>query len=183
MRATTQSSADRYRPKSSAIDAQREIARLSVKFNIKVGLTASGPAAYVGKRTKGLRRTHWDLEEVLSAGFTLLPWEGEWVRASSCGLQGLTGCNRDSHLILDDANRVFVALCGRPKGSDWASVISDATTAMGQVRDDGIACGAFSDDDLDHRRGKFLAFAAGVSFGGGQVVCCLPPPVCHGVAS
>jgi len=28
----------------------------------------------------------------------------------------------------------------------------------------------FSEDDLDHRRGKFLAIPVGVSFGGGQTV-------------
>jgi hypothetical protein len=38
------------------------------------------------------------------------------------------------------------------------------------MRTKGIQLGVFKSEDLEHRRGSFLAVASGVSFGGGQTV-------------
>ena len=73
--------------------------------------------------------------------------------------------------MLDKEGRVCAFLAGRPGGPDWGGVSSRASEALQRMRLLGVESGAFSSDDLDHRRGNFLAVASGVSFGGGQTVC------------
>lgn len=62
-------------------------------------------------------------------------------------------------------------MAGRPSSSDWDNDMVEASDALKKARTLGIANGGFKDGDLQHRRGAFLAFASGVSFGGGQKVC------------
>lgn len=74
--------------------------------------------------------------------------------------------------MLYDKNGIIVAtLVGRPwDDRTWAMAVQGASNTLSSVRMEGVASGAFKPPDLDHRRGKFLAFASGVSFGGGQKV-------------
>lgn len=55
---------------------------------------------------------------------------------------------------------------GQPEEQKWSKAMEDAATAMEEAREQ---C-SFKPEDLDHRRGPFPALAAGVSFGGGQVI-------------
>ena len=73
--------------------------------------------------------------------------------------------------MLDKEGRIVAFLAGRPDGPDWGGVSSRASEALQRMQLLGVESGAFSSDDLDHRRGNFLAVASGVSFGGGQTVC------------
>ncbi|KAF8873851.1 hypothetical protein CPB84DRAFT_1690532 [Gymnopilus junonius] len=73
---------------------------------------------------------------------------------------------RTPHILSDSENRIGVILVGRPDSEDWDEVVQGATEAMEAVRRIGAQHKAFKKKDVDHRRGKFTAFAAGVSFGG-----------------
>lgn len=65
---------------------------------------------------------------------------------------------------------MVVALVGKPLDESWPDVISRAEARLAAFREEGLRIGAFDQNDLNHRRGNFLAVAAGVSFGGGQTV-------------
>lgn len=59
----------------------------------------------------------------------------------------------------------------KPAGAnDWDACVRRACSKMENVRDRALGSGAFQPEDLDHRRGEFLAINAGVSFGGGATV-------------
>jgi len=72
--------------------------------------------------------------------------------------------------LLDKEGRIIVFLAGRPDGSDWDGVTSRSSDVLQRMRIKGTKSHAFKPEELDHRRGKFLAVASGVSFGGGQTV-------------
>jgi hypothetical protein len=71
---------------------------------------------------------------------------------------------------LDQEKRIVAALVGQPDDPEWSKVIDAAAAVMQEVQQLGMGEDIFSEDDLDHRRGKFLAIPVGVSFGGGQTV-------------
>lgn len=75
---------------------------------------------------------------------------------------------RTSEVLTDMEDYCSVILAGKP--DNWDAVNMSATSEMAEVRDEGLANGAFKPVNADHRRGKFLAFASGVSYGGGQMV-------------
>jgi len=64
---------------------------------------------------------------------------------------------------------------GRPNDPTWDQVVHDAAAVMEEVREAGFEEGCFSEKFLSHRRGEFVAFPVGVSFGGGQKVCAFIP--------
>lgn len=68
----------------------------------------------------------------------------------------------------DEEDFCSVILAGQPEG--WDAVNASVTQEMADMRDEGLANGAFKSTSADHRRGKFLAVASGVSYGGGQMV-------------
>lgn len=77
----------------------------------------------------------------------------------------------DTRVILDTDGRAMAVLVGQPcDDPTWGPSAARAGEALLNVRTEGLARGAFRAADLDHRRGKFLAVASGVSFGGGQTV-------------
>jgi len=76
-----------------------------------------------------------------------------------------------SRRILDSKNRVIVALVGRPSDPSWDQAVEDAAAVMAEVQEEGLVEDSFPDKFLSHRRGEFVAFPVGVSFGGGQKVC------------
>ena len=82
-----------------------------------------------------------------------------------------SSCSQTRFLV-DSSDRIIVVLAGRPKDPTWDHVVAGASAAMEGVRKAGQKSGSFRDKDLSHRRGEFVALAAGVSFGGGQTVCC-----------
>ncbi|KAJ7593566.1 hypothetical protein C8J56DRAFT_1046017 [Mycena floridula] len=61
-----------------------------------------------------------------------------------------------------------MVLIGRPEGQGWDHVCTAAATALKEFRQLSEEQNVFSGDAYDHRRGKFLAVAVGISFGGGQ---------------
>lgn len=62
----------------------------------------------------------------------------------------------------------MVILAGQPK--NWHGVIEGAAEVLAGVREESDMKDVFAMSDSDHRRGKFLAVASGVSFGGGSTV-------------
>ncbi|RDB25497.1 hypothetical protein Hypma_007803 [Hypsizygus marmoreus] len=101
---------------------------------------------------------------------TCIPREGEkeFTVDELCGpeynmkLIDWDGCL--SRPILDVEARVVGVLAGRPRGSDWDATVDQATRELAFARESLRP----SDKDSDHRRGKFPALVAGISFGGGQ---------------
>ncbi|TFK70210.1 hypothetical protein BDN72DRAFT_766924, partial [Pluteus cervinus] len=75
------------------------------------------------------------------------------------------------HSILDSEGRIIGALVGRPSHPGWEDAKRDACDALRHIRLESEAGGCFGPDDLDHRRGRFLALPVGISYGGGQMVC------------
>lgn len=75
---------------------------------------------------------------------------------------------RTPEVLTDTEDYCSVILAGKP--DNWDAVNTSATSEMAEVRDEGLTSGAFKPVNADHRRGKFLAVASGVSYGGGQMV-------------
>jgi hypothetical protein len=73
--------------------------------------------------------------------------------------------------IVDSKDRIIAVLVGQPNDPTWDQAILDATMAMESAQEEGQEEGCFTEKFLSHRRGEFLAFPVGVSFGGGQKVC------------
>lgn len=65
---------------------------------------------------------------------------------------------------------MFVSFVARPKESSWMNAIMGAARAITFLREECLRLNLVKPKDLNHRRGKFLALASGVSFGGGQTV-------------
>lgn len=73
--------------------------------------------------------------------------------------------------IVDSGNRLFMVFLRRPVGAtDWDECVRRASDKMIEAREKGLASGAWTQKDLDHHRGSFLAINSGVSFGGGPTV-------------
>ncbi|KAJ7113453.1 hypothetical protein C8R44DRAFT_536995, partial [Mycena epipterygia] len=70
--------------------------------------------------------------------------------------------------ILDRQGRIICAFIGTPEDPEWPNVVAQAVEAMKEAREQGLAEGAFSAGDLNHRRGSFWSVTGGVSHGGGQ---------------
>ncbi|KAF8218435.1 hypothetical protein L208DRAFT_1351520, partial [Tricholoma matsutake] len=74
--------------------------------------------------------------------------------------------------IEDHAGRIFCVGIGQPYDSNqpeeqkWSKGMVDVEREMEEASEQ---C-SFDSKDLNHRRGSFPALAAGVSFGGGQVI-------------
>jgi hypothetical protein len=64
---------------------------------------------------------------------------------------------------------VIGVMGGIPQDGDWRDIPRNASKALEEAR--GKL--SFSEEDLNHRRGKYPAFAVGLSHGGGQKVCFL----------
>lgn len=80
-----------------------------------------------------------------------------------------------TRLIVDTKGRIMAILVGCPADGAWSETIDRMGSALNRTRVEGIASGAFSSEHSEHRRGKFLAVASGVSFGGGQMVSRMHP--------
>lgn len=68
--------------------------------------------------------------------------------------------------LVDHNRRVIVMLAGRPSDPDWDNVIAEATAML-------LASGeAYNErgEDISHRRGRYVVYACGVLYGGGQRV-------------
>jgi hypothetical protein len=77
---------------------------------------------------------------------------------------------RTTRLILDREGRIIAAMVGQPDDPKWTDVVGDAAEVMQEVQRLGADMDLFTDKNLHHRRGEFLAIPLGVSFGGGQTV-------------
>jgi hypothetical protein len=76
-----------------------------------------------------------------------------------------TGC-RVSCPIADGKGRVIATLCGHPDDPSWEAAHKEAAAVMKRAQ----RCIRPTKQNSKHRRGHFIALAAGVSFGGGQKV-------------
>ena len=77
-------------------------------------------------------------------------------------------------LILDKEERIVAALVGQPEDPQWKDIVDSAAEVMQGVERQGASMDLFTEKNLHHRRGEFLAIPAGVSFGGGQMVQAQP---------
>jgi hypothetical protein len=59
---------------------------------------------------------------------------------------------------------------GQPDDPKWRDVAADAAEVMQEVQRLGADMDLFTDKNLHHQRGEFLAIPVGISFGGGQTV-------------
>lgn len=73
-------------------------------------------------------------------------------------------------MILDKEKRIIAVLVGQPDDPMWKDAVNDAAGVMQEVERLGACQDLFTEKNLHHRRGEFLAVPAGVSFGGGQKV-------------
>jgi len=72
--------------------------------------------------------------------------------------------------VLDKEERIIAVLVGQPDDPQWGDTINAAAEVMREVERLGGSMDLFTEKNLHHRRGEFLAIPAGVSFGGGQMV-------------
>lgn len=77
-----------------------------------------------------------------------------------------TTIHSTSRPIVDAEGRVIASLCGHPNDPDWESVHTQAANLMREAEPKIRR----TEKNSQHRRGRFVALAAGVSFGGGQKV-------------
>jgi hypothetical protein len=75
--------------------------------------------------------------------------------------------SRTPQPIVDQLDRIIAILAGQPRDSEGWSKTHEA--AAEDIRMAGDSC-SFTEDQTDHRRGKFRALTRGVSLGGGQTV-------------
>lgn len=68
--------------------------------------------------------------------------------------------------IVDGDGRIIAVCCGHPNDSTWDATHQSAADAIDTSRSQ-LHC---PPKHKMHRRGEFPAFAAGVSYGGGQKV-------------
>lgn len=61
---------------------------------------------------------------------------------------------------------MFMVLVGQPQDTNWEHVNREVQEAFDEAREHF----EFKPEQIDHRRGPFPAFAAGISYGGGQTV-------------
>lgn len=81
-------------------------------------------------------------------------------------------------VFTDEEGLVFLVLAGKPTDADWPAVCDSAAVALSETARIGLENGAFTLDDLIHRRGwSFFALPVGTSYGGGQQVRLRPPYV------
>lgn len=118
-----------------------------------------------------------DVETLVNEhGWELVEWNGRYVIITSlpsASSHKPTHCS-GVKLLTDEEGLVFVVLAGKPKDPDWKAVCDSATLALSETAQIGLETGAFTLDDLKHRRGcSFFALPVGTSYGGGQEVCAM----------
>ncbi|KAJ7429395.1 hypothetical protein B0H11DRAFT_1768203 [Mycena galericulata] len=76
---------------------------------------------------------------------------------------------RHPMVIVDPDGRIVAVFVGKPDDPKWdTEAIQGACRAMDRAARKGLATGALTSKDRDHRRGAYLSLTTGVSFGGGQ---------------
>ncbi|KAG5640461.1 hypothetical protein DXG03_008580, partial [Asterophora parasitica] len=112
------------------------------------------PAAsgrWVGKRVPPSQDTPWTLDMCLAQGFKLISFT-----------------ERVAHVVTGRDGRGIVFMVGKSNDDSWSGVIAAADELIMNARIHGEREGLFKPEQVEHRRGKFVALAAGVSYGGGQ---------------
>ncbi|THU75525.1 hypothetical protein K435DRAFT_880660 [Dendrothele bispora CBS 962.96] len=117
----------------------------ATQFNLDTARV--GINGWTGPRVKGAEGPVPLEEAVEDEKMTLYNWDGE----SCCP-------------ILDNQDRVVAVLAGRPQGSNWKGLMSEAANKIARTRDRIH----FTDKQLNNGRGKFPAISVGVSYGGGR---------------
>ena len=79
-------------------------------------------------------------------------------------------CCSKTRLILDKEDRIIAVLAGQPDDPLWKDMVNSAAEVMQEAERLGADLDLFTEENLHHRRGEFLALPSGVSFGGGQTV-------------
>ncbi|KAG6914404.1 hypothetical protein DXG01_000548 [Tephrocybe rancida] len=115
-----------------------------------------------------------EIEKLIEDGYRLIKWDGRQVLYLFFVVSRLIASFNDLRTpcsILDEHDRAFVCLAGRPRGADWMEgVIPGAVSALSHAGQQARDHGLLKAEDVIHRRGEFLAFPTGVSFGGGSEV-------------
>ena len=91
---------------------------------------------------------------------------GEFCPESIYAQQHLT-FESTPHAVVDVKDRIVAMLAGAPEEKGWCCVVENATRELVEA---GKAIYVAGKDPF--QRGKFPTLAVGVSYGGGQKVCC-----------
>ena len=158
-----------YAAKPSVVERLPALPPLATNMDARK-LPKSQEGSWVGKRVTHGRDTPWTLDELRQQGFQVVEWDGWWVTAQPLYQLFSDPPRSTSRKILDRKQRVIVALVGRPSDPTWDQAVYDAAAVMTEVQEAGLEEDCFPDKFLSHRRGEFVAFPVGVSFGGGQKV-------------
>jgi hypothetical protein len=150
--------------------AHREERHL-IAFDLADTSYATGGWAWLGRRSKKATGRLRTFEELKRDGARLLEWNGRYVY-SPCVCDAPNVSFRDPKLIIDSQGRIIVILLGTPEDPDWTSVMKDAIAWMRYVRRLARRHGVWRKGTV-HHRGRYFVITAGVSFGGGQMVCLL----------
>ncbi|KAJ7076282.1 hypothetical protein B0H15DRAFT_955806 [Mycena belliarum] len=137
------------RPLKLSPQTHREGSPVTLGANLAATQSSSG-GAWTGRRvaTRGRPRIP-ELQELVEDGCRVIKWNG-----------------RDPRLIVDAEGRIVAILLGKPEDPDWDNVVVEAVKAMYRARVHVRKAGMWSPST--HRRGRYMALSAGVSFGGGQ---------------
>ena len=147
--------------KSVAAKRVHEGASKPIQTGVNLEELPTTRSRWMGKRFKGRDGRLWTMEELLAAGFRIIHWDG-----------------KIPHLIVDGEGTVIVILGGQPRDQRRAAggpptyngwkeeVVDPATQNFRRAR----STYAFTEEQLKHRRGDYVAVDEGLSFGGGQTV-------------
>ena len=134
---------------------------MTVDFNVEALPAAKG--AFVSQRQPIDNPKQWTLDELMSLGYRLVEWDGRYGYAHLPRLQVSHPPFSTPVAVLDAADRIMVALAGRPDRNDWDDVHARMSVLMEQA-------GNQVQGTRRERRGEFISLFAGVSYGGGQKV-------------
>lgn len=158
-----------YKTRSKTIDKLEKVAESSVKFNVK-SLKVAGAGAFTGKRERFAEVRPPTPAELRRRGYLEVPWNDGYVGATVLSFVLTTYMNSPPVIVGDEKARAFAVFAQKPVGGNWDESMRQVQAALQEARVSGLTSGAFDSMTEAHRRGNFLAFASGVSFGGGQRV-------------
>ena len=163
----TESRASSGSPVKSVVTKRaKEAASRPPVASINVEALRTTKSRWMGARQRVHYPLPWTFRQLREQKYRVFDWDG-----------------RTTHLIVDNEERVIGILGGQPRDqgrgrggcptyNDWKEVIDKSGETSHRVR----STYSFSEEQLNHRRGDFVAVDYGLSFGGGQRVWILPFP-------
>lgn len=74
-------------------------------------------------------------------------------------------------MFIDESDCIAAVMLGPPSNlSEWQHVHDKAVAELNKAREAGVESSVLKEKDLNHWRGNFVAFTAGISYGNGHMV-------------